>query len=146
MESVNRERIADLISSLEGKDGAELSRATSPGGEPREMNGGKDVARNRPRTYPYFQYLPYEVEDDAQRENNFDEILKQLYISIKAGDFSSGATHWTKEIRNWLGLKFDPTKEQRLKMVRVYYELSLAPGIDVVAAERFSGMFMILTK
>lgn len=109
------------------------------------MNG-KDVARNRPRTYPYFQYLPYEVEDNAQRQKNFDEILKHLYISIKAGDFASGATYWTKEIRNWLGLKFDPTKEQRLKMVRLYYELSLAPGIDVVAAERFSGMFMVLTK
>lgn len=146
MESATRERIADLIASLEGKNGAELSRATSPGGEPRDMNDGKDVARNRPRTYPYFQYLPYEVEDNAQRQINFDEILKQLYISIKAGDFSSGAAYWTKEIRNWLGLKFDPTKEQRLKMVRLYYELSLAPGVDVVAAERFSGMFMILTK
>ncbi len=147
MESASRDRIAELISSLEGKDGAELSRATSPGGgEPRETNGNKDVARNRPRTYPYFQYLPYEVEDDAQRQRNFDEILKQLYISIKAGDFSSGATHWTKEIRNWLGLKFDPTKEQRLKMVRLYYELSLAPGIDVNAAEKFSGLFMVLIK
>lgn len=143
----SRDRLAELIASLEGKDGADLSRATSPGGgEPRESNGNKDVARNRPRTYPYFQYLPYEVEDNSQRQRNFDEILTQLYIAIKAGDFSAGAIHWTREMKNWLGLKFDPTKEQRLKMVRLYYELALAPGIDVNAAERFSSMFMVLTK
>lgn len=142
-----RERLAELVSSLEGKDEAELSRATSPGGEePRATLGNKDVARYRPRTYPYLQYLPYEVEDNAQRQNNFDEILKQLYIAIKAGDFASGAVHWTKELRNWLGLKFDPTREQRLKMVRLYYGLALARGIDVSAAERFSSMFMVLTK
>lgn len=142
-----RDRLADLISSLEGKDGAELSRATSPGGwEPQESQGNKDVARNRPRTYPYLQYLPYEAEDNDQRQKNFDEIVKQLYIAVKAGDFIPGAVHWTREMRNWLGLKFDPTKEQRLKLVRLYYELALAPGIDVIAAERFASMFMVLTK
>ena len=79
----SRDRLAELIASLECKDGADLSRATSPGGgEPRESNGNKDVARNRPRTYPYFQYLPYEVEDNLQRQRNFDKILTQLYIAI----------------------------------------------------------------
>lgn len=142
-----RDRLAELISSLEGKDGAMLSRATSPGGEePRETNNNKDVTRHRPRTYPYYRYLPYEVEDNARRQQNFEEILKHLYVAIQAGDFAPGAVHWTRELRNWLSLKFDPTKEQRLKMVRLYYELALAPGIDINAAERFSSMFMTLTK
>lgn len=135
------------MSYLEGKDGAVLSRATSPGGEkPREVNGNKEFSRHRPRTYPYFKYLPYELEQDAQRQENFDKILKNLYIAIEAGDFSPGAIHWTRELRNWLSLKFDPTKEQRVKLVRLYYELSLAPGIDMAAVERFSSMFMVLTK
>ena len=139
-----QDRIAELIASLDGKDGPGFSRVSSPGGE--GICPNKQTARNRPRTYPYFRYLPYEVEDEAERQRNFDEILKHLYVAVEAGDFMPGAVHWTRELRNWLGLKFDPSKEQRLRMVKLYYELALAPGIDVTAAERFSSMFMVLTK
>lgn len=142
-----RDRLAEIVSSLEGKDGPDLSRATSPGGEePREISGNKDMARHRPRTYPYHRYLPYDIEDNAQRQRNFDEILKQLYIAIEARDFSSGALYWTREIRNWLNLKFEATKDQRVKLVTLYYELALAPGIESVPAERFCSMLMVLTK
>ncbi|KAL8703579.1 MAG: hypothetical protein Q9201_003252 [Fulgogasparrea decipioides] len=143
-----RERLAEVIASLERREGSNNSRATSPGvGGSRETNAHNVSAlRNRPRTYPYFRYLPYKVEDEAQRQQNFQDILKHLYVAVEAGDFSPGALHWTREIRNWLGLKFDPTKEQRICLVRLYYELALAPGLDVTAAERFSSMFMVLTK
>ena len=145
-----REKLAELLQQLEGGRGNDSSRATSPGAGPREADGTQDdqkkVSRNRPRTYPYFRYLPYEVEDEEERQRNFDEILKHLYVAVEAGDFSPGAVHWTRELRSWLGLKFDPTKEQRAKLVRLYYELALAPGIDITVAERFSSMFMVLTK
>ena len=145
----NTSKLAELMSSLDGKDGADDSRATSPG--PGAVGRGtaednKEVARSRPRTYPYSRYLPYEVESEFKRNEDLNEILKHLYISVEAGDFSVGAVHWTRELRNWLGLKFDPTKEQRVKLVRLYYELALSPGIDASAAERFSSMFMVLTK
>ena len=141
-----RDRIAELLSSLDGKDGPDVSRVSSPGGGEMRDGDNKQTARNRPRTYPYFKYLPYKVEDEAERQSNFQEILKHLYVAVEAGDFSPGAVHWTRELRNWLGLKFDPTREQRLRMVKLYYELALAPGVDVTAAERFSSMFMVLTK
>ena len=98
------------------------------------------------KTYPYFQYLPYQIEDQAERQKNLDEIIRHLYVAIEAGDFAPGAVHWTREIRNWLGLKFQLSKEQRLTLVRIYYELSLAPGIDTVAADRFASTFMTLVK
>ncbi|KAI2794922.1 hypothetical protein POX_a01523 [Penicillium oxalicum] len=125
----------------------EISRATSPGGEPAIMNGdGEPMARVRPRTYPYFKYLPYQLEDESERNRTLREILNQLYISVEAGDFSPGAVHWTRELRGWLSLKFDPTRNERINLVKLYYELSLAPGIDPNVAERFASMFMLLTK
>ncbi|KAK6376885.1 Proteasome activator BLM10 [Lithohypha guttulata] len=128
----------------------DVSRATSPGGTVLEQNGvgsaEAQVHRNRPRTYPYFTTLPYEVETDQRRQNDFAEILKYLYIAVEAGDFTPGAVHWTRELRSWLSLKFDPTKEQRTKLVKLYYELALAPGIEPSVAERFASMFMMLTK
>ena len=143
-----RERVAEIISSLERGNGAATSGATSPGvGGSQGTNGDiKDMTRNRQRTYPYFRYLPYPVEDNAQRQENLEQILQYLYVAVEAGDFSPGAIHWTRELRSWLGLKFDLTKEQRIRLVKVYYELALAPGLDVTASERFSSMFMVLTK
>jgi proteasome activator subunit 4 len=125
----------------------EISRATSPGGEPAEVNGdGELKARVRPRTYPYFKYLPYPLEDEAERERSLREILSQLYIAVEAGDFSPGAVHWTRELRGWLSLKFDPSRKDRTNLVKLFYELSLAPGIDPNVSERFTSMFMLLTK
>ncbi|KAK5944089.1 Proteasome activator BLM10 [Knufia obscura] len=128
----------------------ESSRATSPGGDASYQNGVATPTdqdrRNRPRTYPYFKTLPYEVETEQRRQDDFAEILKHLYIAVEAGDFTPGAVHWTRELRSWLSLKFDPTKEQRIKLVKLYYELALAPGIEPSVAERFASMFMMLTK
>lgn len=128
----------------------QVSRATSPGGDRVYQNGvvttDLEIQRNRPRTYPYFTTLPYEVETESRRQNDLAEILKYLYIAVEAGDFTPGAVHWTRELRSWLSLKFDPTKEQRIKLVKLYYELALAPGIEPSVAERFASMFMMLTK
>ena len=125
----------------------EVSRATSPGVEPVGMNGnGEPKARVRPRTYPYFKYLPYPLENETERERSLREILTQLYVAVEAGDFSPGAVHWTRELRGWLSLKFDPSRTDRINLVRLYYELSLAPGIDPNVSERFASMFMFLTK
>ena len=144
-----REKLEELLASLENK-GANVSRATSPGGEPRnedgEINGISHLSRGRPRTYPYFRYLPYDVESSPDRQSNLKEILKYLYMAIEATDYSPGVVYWTRELKSWLSLKFDLTREQRVKLVKLYYELALAPGVDVTVSERFANMFMILTK
>lgn len=143
--------LEELVNGSHGDHGSEISRATSPGptaplnqGQPSDPDS--QLKRNRPRTYPYFTTLPYPVEDEAQRQKNLAEILKHLYIAIQASDFTPGAVHWTRELRSWLSLKFDPTKEQRVKLVKLYYELALAPGIDPGVGERFASMFMLLVK
>lgn len=102
--------------------------------------------RSRPRTFPYAKYLPYKTETEEQREEYLQDILKYLYISIGAGDFAVGALHWTRALRSWLDLKFDLTKDQRARLAKVYYELSLAPGIDSQASEKFASTFVVLLK
>lgn len=132
--------------------GDQPSGATTPGGmdwgtdnedgkSEQEQNG-----RHKPRTYPYFDYLPYGVEDEATRLTGLDEILRNLYISIEAGDFAPGALHWTRELRAWLNLKFDLPRGTRAKLVKLYYELSLAPGINPSVAERFASLYSTLMK
>lgn len=124
------------------------SRATSPGAAIRSDGDGElaRLGRTRARVFPYQRYLPYETESVERREQDMDEIIKHLYVAIAAGDFIPGAVHWTKEIRGCMALKFDLTRKQRISLVKLYYELSLAPGLEYAAQERFASMFMVLTK
>lgn len=152
LETMN-ERVADLITSTSlGPNGNDISRATSPGTGWRETNGisnendSSKASRYRPRTFPYFKYLPYEIESHAERQSNLETCIKHLHVAVSAGDFAPGAVHWTRELRGWLSLKFDLPRETRVKLVKLYYELALAPGIDYLVAERFASMFMVLTK
>ena len=146
------ERISQLMGALETASGVDSSRATSPGGDWRQTNGdanGTDEDkqnRSRPRTFPYFEYLPYKAEEPSERIENLNTCLKHLYIAISAGDFAPGAVHWTRELRGWIQLKFEIPRDTRIKMVNLYYELALAPGLDYLVAERFASMFMTLTK
>lgn len=145
MES-SRGRSSAVLSTPAGPKTHEISRATSPGGDVGEDDSDHQIGRSRPRAYPYFKYLPYKLEDESERQRNLQQILRHLYIAVEAGDFNPGAVHWTRELRGWLSLKFDPTKKQRIKLVKLYYELALAPGIHASVAERFASMFMLLTK
>ncbi|KAM4063174.1 proteasome-substrate-size regulator domain-containing protein [Hirsutella rhossiliensis] len=122
-----------------------VSRATSPG-IPCSKTDEDDKKRYRQRTFAYFQQLPFEVEEEAQRDTALHGILKHLYIAIRAEDFSPGALHWTKELQAWLNLKFEMTRELRAKLAKLFYSLALAPGLDATAADRFLRMVLTLTR
>jgi proteasome activator subunit 4 len=123
-----------------------ISRATSPGLPCGERQQEDDKKRYRPRTFSYFRLLPFDVEDDSHRDAALSGILKNLYTSIMAEDFSPGAVHWTRELHGWLNLKFEMTRELRARLARLYYHLALAPGLDVNTADRFARMVITLTR
>ena len=146
-ESNGRSHAQFLQSLVNGGLNDTISRATSPGlGFSSNGVGSEKDKRYRPRTFPYFQLLPYGVEEESERNVALQEILKQLYIAIKAEDISPGAVHWTRELKAWLNLKFEITRELRIKLVCMFYMLALAPGMDWVAADRFESMFRFLLK
>jgi proteasome activator subunit 4 len=122
-----------------------ISRATSPGPShhDHESDGKK---RYRPRTFSYFRLLPFDVEPEEYRDAALSGILKNLYIAVRAEDFSPGALHWTRELQGWMNLKFEMTRELRAKLTKLYYHLSLAPGLDPNTADRFTKMVVTLTR
>lgn len=122
-----------------------ISRSTTPG-VPCPKPDEDDKKRYRARTFPYFQQLPFEVEAESEREAALRGILKQLYIAIKAEDFSPGALHWTRELQAWLNLKFEMTREQRAHLVKLFYSLALSPGLDNTASDKFLRVVLSLTR
>jgi proteasome activator subunit 4 len=133
--------LSGLLASVET-----ISRATSPGVPCGEHQHEDDKKRYRPRTFSYYCLLPFDVEDDSHRDAALRGILKNLFISISAEDFSPGALHWTRELQGWLNLKFEMTRELRARLARLYYHLALAPGLDNNTADRFSRMVITLTR
>jgi proteasome activator subunit 4 len=144
---------------LDVPDITDLTRSSTPAALWRQGNGdpngiplgngpddGDNGSRLRPRTFAYFKNLPYDTEDEQERLANLNVCLNQLYMAVSSGDFNPGVVHWTREIRGWLGLKFDLPREIRVKLVHLYYGLALAPGLDNSLSERFASMFMSLTK
>ena len=129
-----------------------ISRASSPAVYPGAKRPSSpsshlhDSKRYRPRTFAYFEQLPFDVEAESERDEALNGILKQLYIAVKAEDFSPGALHWTRELHAWLNLKFEMTRETRARLTRLYYSLALAPGLDASASDRFLRMVLTLTR
>lgn len=123
-----------------------VSRATSPGLPNSFRLDDDNKKRYRERTFSYFNQLPYSVEDEAERDAALAAILKNLYIAIKAEDFTPGAVHWSRELQGWLNLKFDMTRELRSELAKLYYHLALAPGLQSHISDRFGRMLMSLTK
>jgi proteasome activator subunit 4 len=95
-------------------------------------------------SFDYWNHLPYAVESEETRLANLDDIITDLYIHIKAGDFEGGARTASRQIRRWLHLKFKMPQATRHKLAKLYYELSLTPGIDPSAADTFASMFRLL--
>ncbi|KAK1752270.1 proteasome activator BLM10 [Echria macrotheca] len=124
------------------------SRASSPGiPYSEDFNEDHDnKKRYRPRTFPYFRVLGFPIENDEARDKALNGILRNLYISIMAEDFSPGALHWTRELQGWFSLKFEMTRHLRAQLTQLYYHLALAPGLEPTTADRFSKMVITLTR
>ena len=123
-----------------------ISRATSPGLPFSEGPDENDKKRYRPRTFSYFRLLPFDVEEEPERDAALSGILKNLYTAVKAGDFAPGALHWTRELQGWLNLKFEMTRELRGRLARLYYHLSFSPGLDANTSNQFTKMVITLTR
>lgn len=107
----------------------------------------------RQKTFKYRQYLPYQTESYQDSLAHLDHIISNLYVSIKGDDLkgvlgNSTATalvHWTRELRSWLELKFEMPFDTRVRLVRLYFALSVA-GADGNAIDKFVNMFLTLCK
>jgi proteasome activator subunit 4 len=96
--------------------------------------------------FNYWNRLPYDVEDDDTRITYLNQIINDLYVYIRVGDFEGGARTASRQIKRWLHLKFKMPKDTRIKLCKLYYQLSLTPGIDPSAADTFANMFRLLAS
>ncbi len=72
------------------------------------------------------------IEDSTPRSD-------QQQFSVKS------VSHWTKELRSWMSLKFDMPLKLRIKLIKVYYAIALMK-VDNLPLEKVVSMFIRLSK
>ncbi|EIN13635.1 hypothetical protein PUNSTDRAFT_94829 [Punctularia strigosozonata HHB-11173 SS5] len=88
----------------------------------------------------YVDSLPYECEPIEEMHAKLEEIVSKIVICAKSRNWLV-LTTWDGMLQCWLLMRYPIPKTTRAKMVRLYYELCLLPGIEPRAIRSWADMF-----
>ncbi|KAF5355656.1 hypothetical protein D9756_004216 [Leucocoprinus leucothites] len=107
-----------------------------PTGVDKELEKLKNLAR----------LLPYSIEPESQMQQTLDFIIKRICQAVEAQDYDVGFQQWDTMLAFWLTLKYPIPKDKRIKLARLYFELSIVPGISMQVVASSADGFRLLTK
>ncbi|KAG0021330.1 hypothetical protein BGZ82_011351 [Podila clonocystis] len=94
--------------------------------------------------------LPYGNNLATEASEMLSNIIHHLGLSLKAEDWAPGAVYWAKQLNQYvmmskiimsvryLDLKYTLPKETRVGLAKVFFELTIAPGMDSTMVEIWS--------
>ncbi|KAF8078288.1 hypothetical protein FPV67DRAFT_1663041 [Lyophyllum atratum] len=77
----------------------------------------------------YLGSVPYETESVEEMHRKLEEIVGKIFIAAKSQNWLVLST-WDGMLQCWLLMRYPMHKSTRSKLVRLYYELSLIPGVE----------------
>ncbi|KZS93077.1 ARM repeat-containing protein [Sistotremastrum niveocremeum HHB9708] len=86
-------------------------------------------ARAQETLQTYLDALPYKAESTEEMHQHLEFIVGRIAICVKTKDWRA-LSSWDGMLQCWLLMKYPMAKPIRAKLVRLYYELVLIPGID----------------
>ena len=105
---------------------------------------GKPDPRLRHLSLP--STLPYEVESLAEMDRRLALILTRLTEAIGLRDWDVGFWRWQRELGRWLAMKYPMQRATRVRLVELYYELAVSPGMDARLVETFASTVLQLVE
>ncbi|CAG8507014.1 6948_t:CDS:10 [Ambispora gerdemannii] len=94
----------------------------------------------------YTEDLPYVSTFEGEPEVFLQRIVENLCLTAKAQDWGPGCMHWVKQLNGYLDLQYPLTRETRVVLARIMFELSTASGIDPSRGEVYASICMRLLK
>ena len=92
------------------------------------------------------QYLPCGSEGGTARHECLERLLKNIWLSVQAREYTTRLLTWTKELKEWLALGRALPRNIRAALIEVYYELALAPNMDEQASQVFVEIISTLAR
>ncbi|TIB08744.1 hypothetical protein E3P89_02948 [Wallemia ichthyophaga] len=91
-----------------------------------------------------FKHIPYQVESLEEMDSRLDHIIHKLINAAKANDWDISFSIWDHRLQAWLSLKYPMTRERRVQLTRLYYQLLVTPGMDGRFINLFANRLMSL--
>lgn len=95
----------------------------------------------------FIQQLPYFGQIKSTAFKTFENIKQNLAESIALNELRPGFSHWTNQLIIFIheyGLFF--TKEDHLKLIKLYIDVMLTPNIDLPTVDYCFGALTELLK
>ncbi|KAL7748215.1 Proteasome activator BLM10 [Sorochytrium milnesiophthora] len=74
------------------------------------------------------------------------DIKTSLTECLQAASFRPGMVYWTKQLSNYLDLKYPLSRQDRARLASMYYELTIAPDMDPTLMELWANTCTRLIK
>ncbi|KAG0049518.1 hypothetical protein BGZ83_005704 [Gryganskiella cystojenkinii] len=91
--------------------------------------GWGDLSTALHNIFPYGNDLAQEASD------MLTNIIRHFGLCLKSEDWAPGAIYWAKQLSEYLDLKYALPKETRVAFAKVFWELTIAPGMDATMVE-----------
>ncbi|CAA7258799.1 unnamed protein product [Cyclocybe aegerita] len=126
------------------------------GGSPDTANGTgvftpEDIRNTQGDRYmeklkQYAKSLPYSIEPHSKMIEMLDFILLRITQSVEAKDFDVGFMQWDSMLTYWLMLKYPMPKDRRIRIAKLYFYLSIVPGMSTQLIATCADGFKVLTR
>ncbi|KAJ7785950.1 hypothetical protein B0H16DRAFT_1488659 [Mycena metata] len=113
---------------------------TSPADSPGMDIDEPDVDNDFAAFQTYLDAAPYPCESPQEMLTKLEQIIAKMHVCIKAKNWLVLST-WDGVLESWLLMRYPLSKSIRAKLVRLYYELVLLPGIDARTCRNWVHMF-----
>ncbi|KAF8887958.1 hypothetical protein CPB84DRAFT_1816581 [Gymnopilus junonius] len=94
----------------------------------------------------YAKSLPYSIEPYSKMMELLDFVLTRLVQTVEAKDFDVGFLQWDSMLTYWCMLKYPIPKDRRIRLAKLYYILSLTPGLPTQIVATCADGFKVLTR
>ncbi|GAA5990324.1 hypothetical protein JCM11641_006250, partial [Rhodosporidiobolus odoratus] len=102
--------------------------AKSPSKKVERLRRPKEKPREQQLDYP--QSLPYETESLEEMDQKLELIVRRLVDCVRAKDYDVGFIQWNHRLECWISLKYPMRRDLRARLARLYFEISVLPGMD----------------
>ncbi|KAF7437108.1 hypothetical protein PC9H_003942 [Pleurotus ostreatus] len=112
---------------------------------PNGVNGNEEDPYMR-KLKLYAQSLPYDIEPYSTALEIFDIMLLRLTECVEAKDYDVGLLQWESMIGYWTMLKYPIPKERRIKLAKIFFHLSVTPGMPTQIVAVCADAFKTFTR
>ncbi|KAK1232605.1 Proteasome activator BLM10 [Marasmius sp. AFHP31] len=94
----------------------------------------------------YAQSVPYSVEPYSKMMEMLDFILLRIVQCIEAKDYDVGFLQWDSMVTYWSMLKYPIPKDKRILLAKLYFHVSVTPGMSAQVIATCADGFKVLTQ